>query len=60
MPAYQLKQMVPGPYLSRTAHEQQYATGGMALSCQALIYRLAAYFMLTMLDDPAMLAMAFC
>jgi hypothetical protein len=25
-----------------------------------LIYRLAAYFMLTMLDDPVVLAMAFC
>jgi hypothetical protein len=25
-----------------------------------LIFRLAAYFMLTMLDDPVVLAMAFC
>jgi hypothetical protein len=25
-----------------------------------LAYRLAAYFMLTMFDDPALLAMAFC
>jgi hypothetical protein len=25
-----------------------------------LIYRVASYFMLTMLDDPAMLALAFC
>jgi len=25
-----------------------------------LIYRFAIYFMLTMLDDPAMLALAFC
>ena len=25
-----------------------------------LIYRAAAYFMLTILDDPAVLAMAFC
>lgn len=25
-----------------------------------LIYRLAGYFMLTMLDDPVVLAMAFC
>lgn len=25
-----------------------------------LIYRFATYFMLTMLDDPAMLALAFC
>jgi hypothetical protein len=25
-----------------------------------LIYRVAAYFMLTILDDPAVLAMAFC
>lgn len=24
------------------------------------IYRLASYFMLTILDDPAILAMAFC
>ncbi len=25
-----------------------------------LVYRLAAYFTLTLLDDPAVLAMAFC
>jgi len=25
-----------------------------------LIYQLATYFMLTLLDDPAMLALAFC
>lgn len=25
-----------------------------------LVYRLAAYFTLTILDDPAMLALAFC
>ena len=25
-----------------------------------LLYRLAGYFMLTVLDDPAMLALAFC
>ena len=29
-------------------------------SAEPLIYRIAAYFMLTMLDDPAMLALAFC
>jgi len=29
-------------------------------SAEPLIYRLATYFMLTILDDPAMLAMAFC
>ncbi|MCX7166723.1 MAG: hypothetical protein NTV11_10665 [Rhodocyclales bacterium] len=32
----------------------------MAESAMPLIYRLAAYFMLTILDDPAMLALAFC
>ncbi len=29
-------------------------------SAEPLIYRIASYFMLTMLDDPAMLALAFC
>jgi hypothetical protein len=29
-------------------------------SAVPFIYRLAAYFMLTLLDDPAMLALAFC
>jgi hypothetical protein len=29
-------------------------------SAEPLIYRLAAFFMLTILDDPAMLALAFC
>ena len=29
-------------------------------STEPLIYRLAAYFMLSILDDPAMLALAFC
>jgi hypothetical protein len=32
----------------------------LAGSAEPLIYRFAAYFMLTMLDDPAMLALAFC
>ena len=29
-------------------------------TAEPLVYRLTAYFMLTMLDDPAMLALAFC
>lgn len=29
-------------------------------SAEPLIYRLAAFFMLSVLDDPAMLALAFC
>lgn len=29
-------------------------------SAEPLIYRLAAFFTLTVLDDPAMLALAFC
>ena len=29
-------------------------------SAVSLVYRLAAYFSLTILDDPAMLALAFC
>lgn len=29
-------------------------------SVEPLLYRLAAYFMLTLLDDPAILALAFC
>jgi len=29
-------------------------------SAEPLIYRLTSYFMLTILDDPAMLALAFC
>jgi hypothetical protein len=32
----------------------------LAESAEPLIYRLASYFMLTILDDPAMLALAFC
>lgn len=29
-------------------------------SAEPMIYRLAAYFMTSLLDDPAMLALAFC
>lgn len=29
-------------------------------STEPLIYRLAAFFMMSLLDDPAMLALAFC
>jgi hypothetical protein len=29
-------------------------------SAEPLVYRLTAYFTLTILDDPAMLALAFC
>ncbi|MCX7155836.1 MAG: hypothetical protein NTW45_05260 [Rhodocyclales bacterium] len=32
----------------------------LADSAEPLIYRLAAYFMMSLLDDPAMLALAFC
>jgi hypothetical protein len=32
----------------------------LAESAEPLVYRLAAYFMLSLLDDPAMLALAFC
>ena len=32
----------------------------LAESTEPLIYQLASYFMLTILDDPAMLALAFC
>lgn len=32
----------------------------LAESAEPLIYRLASYFTLTILDDPAMLALAFC
>ena len=32
----------------------------LAEAAAPLIYRLAAYFMLSVLDDPAMLALAFC
>jgi hypothetical protein len=29
-------------------------------SAEPVVYRLAAYFMTSLLDDPAMLALAFC
>ena len=29
-------------------------------SAEPLLYRLAAYFMISLLDDPAILALAFC
>lgn len=32
----------------------------MAESAEPLLYRIATYFMLTLLDDPAILALAFC
>jgi len=32
----------------------------LAESAEPLVYRLAAYFMMSLLDDPAMLALAFC
>ena len=32
----------------------------LAESAEPLIYRLAAYFTTSLLDDPAMLALAFC
>lgn len=32
----------------------------LAESAEPLIYRLATYFMTSLLDDPAMLALAFC
>ena len=34
--------------------------GQLTESAEPLVYRLASYFMLTVLDDPAMLALAFC
>jgi hypothetical protein len=52
--------MVPGPYRSRKAHLQRKEDGGIAFNRQVIIYRLAVWLTLTMLDDPAMLAMAFC
>jgi hypothetical protein len=32
----------------------------LAEFAEPLVYRLAAYFMTSLLDDPAMLALAFC
>ena len=32
----------------------------LAASTEPLVYRLAGYFMSTLMDDPAMLAFAFC
>jgi hypothetical protein len=32
----------------------------LADSAEPLVYRLATYFMMSLLDDPAMLALAFC
>lgn len=32
----------------------------LAESAEPQIYRLAAYFMMSLMDDPAMLALAFC
>jgi len=34
--------------------------GQRAESAEPLVYRLAEYFMMSLLDDPAMLALAFC
>jgi hypothetical protein len=34
--------------------------GQLVESAMPILYRLASYFMLTLLDDPAMLALAFC
>ena len=34
--------------------------GKLMESAEPAIYRLAAYFMTSLLDDPAMLALAFC
>ena len=35
-------------------------TATMIATAKPWLYRAAAYFMLTLLDDPAILAMAFC
>jgi hypothetical protein len=61
MPEYPRQPMIPGPYLSgRDWTPQRQRDGAIALACRAFIYRVAAYLMVTLLDDPAMLAMAFC
>lgn len=37
-----------------------FGTGDIIVTTTLLAYRISAYFMLTLLDDPAMLALAFC
>lgn len=46
-----------GPVLSNTISDRLIE---LRESAEPLVYRLTAYFMLTILDDPAMLALAFC
>ena len=42
------------------SHSISDVLGQLTEPAEPLIYQLASYFMLTVLDDPAMLALAFC